>query len=79
MITGQCIQRMALSAALLVLPLILYCSEIVGNPHSAVESADQVKTVTSPESSGAHRTSKEEEAVVRRILADMENSARPGS
>lgn len=68
MITSQCMQRMALSAVLLVLPLIIYCSEIVGNPHSAVESAHQVKTVTSSVTSAVHRPSKEDEALARRTL-----------
>lgn len=79
MITSQCFQRMALSAALLVLPLIIYCSEIVGNPNPAVGSADQVKTVTSSVTSATGGLSEKDEALVRRVLADMEKGARPGS
>jgi hypothetical protein len=45
MITSECIHRMALSAALLVLPLILYCSEITGNPHPEIGSTVQAETV----------------------------------
>jgi hypothetical protein len=47
MITSECIHRMALSAALLVLPLILYCSEITGNPHPEIGSTVQAETVAS--------------------------------
>lgn len=79
MITSQCIQRMALSAALLVLPLIIYCSEIVGNPNPAIGSADQVKTVATPVSSATSGASKKDEALARRVLADMEKRTRPGS
>ena len=79
MITSQCIQRMTLSAALLVLPLIIYCSEIVGNPHPAVQSAERVQTLTSPVTSAAHQTLTNDKAVARQIFADMVKGSRPGS
>jgi hypothetical protein len=79
MITSQYIQRMALAAVLLVLPLIIYCSEIVGNPNPSIGSADQIKTVTTPVSPAAGGLSEKDEALARRVLADMEKSTRPGS
>jgi hypothetical protein len=62
MITSQSIQRLALSAALLVLPLIIYCSEISGSPQPEAGSADKVETVTSAASSAADGISKKDEA-----------------
>jgi len=79
MITSQWIQRVALSAALLVLPLILYCGEIAGNPHPEVGSTVQAETVTSSVLPAADGASKKEGAGNRSILADMKNSARSGS
>jgi hypothetical protein len=79
MITSQWIQRVAFSAALLVLPLILYCGEIAGNPHPEVASTVQAETVTSSVLPAAGGTSKKEEAGNRNILADMKNAARSGS
>jgi hypothetical protein len=78
MINSHCIQRMALSAALLVLPLIIYCSEIVGNPYPAVGSAEQAKAVASPVSSAADRN-QGDEAPARRILVDAKNKTLPDS
>lgn len=79
MITSDCIHRMTLSAALLVLPLIIYCSEISGNPHPEVRAAVQGETVASSVLPAAHATSKKEETGARDILADMKNSPRSGS
>jgi hypothetical protein len=79
MITSQWTQRVALSAALLVLPLILYCGEIAGNPHPEAGSTVQAETVTSSVLPAAAGASKKEEDRNRNILADMKNGARSGS
>lgn len=79
MITSQSIQRLALSAALLVLPLIIYCSEISGSPQPVVGSADKVETVTSAVPSAADSISKKDETQNRRVLADMDGRRRSGS
>lgn len=79
MITSQYIQRMALAAILLVLPLIIYCSEIIGNPNPAIGSADQIQTVVTSVSSGTGGLLKKDKAPARRVLADMEKGIRPGS
>lgn len=79
MITSQSIQRLVLSAALLVLPLIIYCSEISGSPQPEVESADKVETLSSNASSAAGGISKKDEAQNRRVLADVDGRRRSGS
>lgn len=79
MITSQSIQRLALSAALLVLPLIIYCSEISGSPQTADGPADKVETVTSAASSAADSISIKDEAQDRRVLADVDGRRRSGS
>ena len=71
MITSQCIQRMALSAALLVLPLIIYCGDIVGNPQNTAGTAEQAGTATPPVSTESKKVSGEKETQVHRILADI--------
>ena len=83
MITGQCIQRLAFAAALLVLPLIIYCSEIAGNPYPVAGSAGQGETVAPssapsvPPATG--RSSVQDKSPGRRILADMKNRTHPDS
>ena len=72
MITSQCIQRMALSAALLVLPLIIYCGDIAGNQHSTAETIEQAGTAAPPVSTESKNVSGEKETQAHRILADME-------
>lgn len=79
MITSQCIQRVALSAVLLVLPLIIYCSEIVGNPHPEVGSAEQAKAVTSPVPSAVEGLQEKDQSLARQTLDDMENKTGPDS
>ena len=68
MITSDCIHRMTLSAALLVLPLIIYCSEISGNPHPEVGSTVRAETVASSVAPAAQGTSKKEKAGAGNIL-----------
>jgi hypothetical protein len=79
MYTSQWIQRIALSAALLVLPLIIYCSEISESPHPGVGSAGQTEAVPSSGPDATHGTPNPDPAQARKILADMKNSPRPGS
>lgn len=78
MLTGQWIQRLALSAALLVLPLIIYCSEISENPHSAAVSASQTEAATSSVPFATDGAPGKEKSQARKILADMINGPRPG-
>jgi hypothetical protein len=78
MLTGQWIQRFALSSALLVLPLIIYCSEISENPHSELGSAGQTEAVTPSVPPAISKISSKEKPRDRKILADMINSPRPG-
>ena len=79
MITNDCIQRMALSAALLVLPLIFYCSEIAGNPHPEVGATVQAGTVEASVLPATEGTLKKEVSGDTNILADMKDGARRGS
>lgn len=74
MITSQCIQRMALSAVLLVLPLVIYCGDIAGIPHQTVGSAEQTSTATSSVSSRASGgTLQNHDTFEGHILADKKN------
>ena len=79
MTTSHSIQRLALSAVLLVLPLIIYCSEISGSPQSSVGPDEKVETVTSAASSAVDGVSKKDNARTRRVLADMDGTRRSGS
>lgn len=78
MITSHCLQRMALSAALLVLPLLNYCGEISEKPYPEAGSVEQVEPVTSSGPSAALGTQDEEAVRTRQILADMENRKQSG-
>ena len=73
MITSQCIQRLALSAALLILPLIIYCGDMAGNPHQADGSAQRDQTATASLPSAAGKFREKHEVRARQILADIEN------
>jgi hypothetical protein len=76
--TSRSIHRMLFSAALLLLPLLNYCSDMVGTPYPDIRPVDQVETFSTPVSSALQGAQENDAARTRRILADVENRTRTG-